>query len=318
MRAVRKISLARMISDLSNNVKSKTAIIITGPTAVGKTELAIRLAGQLDTEIISADSRQCYQEMNIGVGRPSPEELAAVPHHFIASHHIEERVNAAIFEEYALQETERILKDRDHVIICGGTGLYIRTFCEGLDEFPDVPYDATAEVDTLFELGGLKALQRAIKKEDPLYAAEGEMENPRRIMRALSFIRATDQSIREFYTDKPVERPFNIIKIQLDLPRPELYDRINRRVTHMMDQGLWEEAKSLYKHRKLQALQTVGYRELFESMDGLISQDEAVNMIRQHTRNYAKRQLTWFKKETGMKVFHPGQFEEILKYLTTV
>ena len=294
----------------------KTAIIITGPTAVGKTELSIRIARQLDTEIISADARQCYRELNIGVARPSPEELFAVHHHFIASHSITDRVNAAVFEQFAVNETERIFKKSDYAVICGGTGLYLRAFCEGMDDMPDVPETITREVETMYAEDGIQALQTAISMEDPLFVIDGALDNPARIIRALSFVRATGQSIRAFQRYQPVQRPFNIIKIQLDLPRPELYDRINRRVTLMMEQGLWEEAKSLYHHRKLQALQTVGYREIFESMDGLMSRDLAVDMIRQHTRNYAKRQLTWFKKETGMKIFHPGQFDDIMKYLS--
>jgi tRNA dimethylallyltransferase len=294
----------------------KTAIIITGPTAVGKTELAIRIARELDTEIISADARQCYRELTIGVARPYPEELSAVHHHFIASHSITDRVNAATFEKYALHKTELIFRKSDYLVICGGTGLYLRAFCEGMDDMPDVPETITLEVETMYAEHGLEALQKAIYREDPLFAVDGAMDNPVRIIRALSFVRATGQSIRVFQQHQPVERPFNIIKLQIDLPRPELYDRINRRVTLMMEQGLWEEAGSLYEHRKLQALQTVGYHEIFESMDGLMSRDQAVDMIRQHTRNYAKRQLTWFKKETGMKVFHPGQFDDIMKYLS--
>ena len=295
----------------------KTAIIIAGPTAVGKTELAIRIARQLDTEIISSDARQCYRELNIGVARPSPEELAAVPHHFIASHGISDRVNAAIYEKYALGEAERILRDRDHVVVCGGTGLYIRAFCEGMDDMPEVPEDIRMEVEAMFAADGLKALQEAISAEDPLFVAEAEMENPARIIRALSFVRATGRSIRTFQRRKPAERPFRIAKLLIDLPRAELYDRINRRVTQMIEQGSWEEAESLYDQRNLQALQTVGYREIFDCMDGMISRTEAVEKIRQHTRNYAKRQLTWFQKETGMKVFHPGHFDEIMKYLAS-
>lgn len=295
----------------------QTAIIIAGPTAAGKTELAIRIARQLDTEIISADARQCYRELNIGVARPAPEELAAVPHHFIASHGITERINAAVFEQFALREAERILRDREHVVLCGGTGLYLRAFCEGMDDMPEVPEEIRMAVEAMYQVEGLQALQAAIAFEDPRFAEDGAMDNPARIIRALSFVRATGRSIRTFQRRQPAARPFRIIKLLVDRPRAELYDRINRRVTHMMEEGLWEEAEGLFTHRSLQALQTVGYRELFDHMEGRCTLEAAVDLIRQHTRNYAKRQLTWFQKETGMKVFHPGQFDEIMKYLAS-
>lgn len=292
-----------------------TAIIIAGPTAAGKTELAIRVARELGTEIISADARQCYRELNIGVARPSSQELFAVPHHFIASHGITDRVNAATFEHYALHRSENILRERGNVVVCGGTGLYLRAFCEGMDEMPEVPEEIRKSVESFYHTEGLKALQAAISKEDPHFVIDGALENPARVIRALSFVRATGRSIRNFQRRQSVDRPFRIIKLLIDRPRAELYDRINRRVTLMMKQGLWEEAESLYQFRELQALQTVGYRELFDHMEGHSTLEAAVDMIRQHTRNYAKRQLTWFKKETGMKVFHPVQFDEIMKYL---
>lgn len=295
----------------------QTAIIIAGPTAAGKTELAIRIARQLDTEIISADARQCYRELNIGVARPAPEELAAVPHHFIASHGITERINAAVFEQFALREAERILRDREHVVLCGGTGLYLRAFCEGMDDMPEVPEEIRMTVEAMYQAEGLQALQAAVAFEDPRFAQDGAMDNPARIIRALSFVRATGRSIRTFQRRQPAARPFRIIKLLVDRPRAELYDRINRRVTCMMEEGLWEEAEGLFTHRSLQALQTVGYRELFDHMEGRCTREAAVDLIRQHTRNYAKRQLTWFQKETGMKVFHPGQFDEIMKYLAS-
>lgn len=295
----------------------QTAIIIAGPTAVGKTELAIRIARELDTEIISADARQCYRELNIGVARPSPEELAAVPHHFIASHGMTDRINAAVFEQYALHNSEYILRERGNVVICGGTGLYLRAFCEGMDEMPEVPEEIRKSVESIYHAEGLKALQAVISIEDPQFAMDGALDNPARVIRALSFMRATGRSIRDFQRRAPVDRPFRIIKLLIDRPRTELYDRINQRVTNMLEQGLWQEAESLSEFRNLQALQTVGYREIFECMDGRISRTQAEDLIRQHTRNYAKRQLTWFQKETGMKVFHPGQFDEIMKYLAS-
>jgi tRNA dimethylallyltransferase len=296
-------------------MQKKTAIIIAGATAVGKTDIAISIARHLGSEIISADARQCYRELNIGVARPTPEELSAVPHHFIASHAIFEPVNAAIFERYALHKAREILQEKDQVIICGGTGLYIRAFCEGLDEMPEVPQEYRDEVAVLLATGGIASLREAIIREDPGYAVNGEMDNPARLMRALSFMRATGRSIRDFQCNAAEVRPFHIVKILVDRPRTELYERINLRVTHMMDQGLWQEAESLFDHRGLKALQTVGYSEIFDCISGHGDKEQAADLIRQHTRNYAKRQQTWFKKETGMKSFHPGQFDEILSYL---
>jgi tRNA dimethylallyltransferase len=296
-------------------MKKKTAIIVVGATAVGKTEIAIKIARHLQTEIISADARQCYRELNIGVARPTLEELSAVHHHFIASHGILEPVNAAIFERFALQKAEEIWRDKDHVVICGGTGLYIRAFCEGLDEMPEVSQEYRDEATFLLASGGIISLRDAVLREDPGYAINGEMDNPARLMRALSFIRATGRSIREFQRNTSRARPFNIVKILIDRPRPELYERINLRVTQMMDQGLWAEAESLYDHRELKALKTVGYSEIFDCISGQFDQEQAVDLIRQHTRNYAKRQQTWFKKETGMKCFHPGQFNDMLRYI---
>jgi tRNA dimethylallyltransferase len=223
-----------------------------------------------------------------------------------------------MFEQYALRETNRILETRDQVVICGGTGLYIRAFCEGMDDMPEVPVEFRLEAETLYKAGGLKALREAIMQEDPKFAMDGAMDNPARMIRALSFVRATGRSIREFQQHQPVDRPFRLIKLLIDRPRAELYDRINMRVTHMMEQGLWSEAESLFEHRQLQALQTVGYREIFDFMEGQGTREQAVDLIRQHTRNYAKRQLTWFQKETGMKVFHPGQFEEIMEFLNSL
>lgn len=293
----------------------KTVIIITGPTAVGKTALAIQIAEYYRTEIISADSRQCFHELNIGVARPAENELRAVPHHFIASHSIQEDVNAAVFESYALHTSAQLFTRSDVLVMTGGTGLYLRAFTDGMDDMPPVPKDIRDEVQSLFNKDGINGLINAITAEDPLFAEKGEMQNPQRIMRALSFIRTTGVSILQFRQRNVVERPFRIIRIGLELPRQELYDRIDQRVDIMMESGLLQEAEGLMAFRHLNALQTVGYKELFSYLSGEVKLDEAISLVKQHTRNYAKRQMTWFKKDESMAWFHPDDETSIFNWI---
>jgi len=278
-------------------VISKELIVIAGPTAVGKTSVAIELARALNTEIISADSRQCYAELNIGVARPSASELAAVPHHFIADHSIFDELNAAAYEHFALNRAEQLFHRHERLVVVGGTGLYIKALCEGLDDIPAVPAEIREGLVAGYEANGLDWLQQLMKAEDPEFFSVGEIGNPHRLLRALEVKRATGQSILAFRSGKKASRPFAIRKVALDLPRPELYERINRRVELMMAAGLEEEARALYPHRKLNALQTVGYKELFDFFEGSCTRGEAVAAIQTHTRHYAKRQRTWFRKD---------------------
>jgi tRNA dimethylallyltransferase len=276
---------------------NKTCIIIVGPTAVGKTNIAIQLAQHFSTDIISADSRQCFKELNIGVAKPSSEELKLVKHYFINSHSIQEEMNTAIFEQYALKSINEIFKTKDVAIMVGGTGLYVKTFCHGIDEVPKVSPEIKEKVIADYEWEGLEWLQKEVEKVDPLYYSKGENKNPTRLMRALEVKLSTGKSILDFQTHNRKKRDFDIIKIGLDMPREVLYDRINARVNVMMQDGLEEEVKSLEQYKKLNALQTVGYRELFSYLEDDISLEYAVQMIKQNTRNYAKRQLTWFKAD---------------------
>lgn len=275
--------------------------VIAGPTAVGKTDAAIALAKQLKTAIISADSRQCYQEMKIGVARPDERQLAAVPHYFIATHSVTERITAAHYEQWALQWLDEIFQENENAVACGGTGLYIKALCEGLDEMPPVPQELANELQAAFEAQGKAWLQQALQQEDPLFAATGEMQNPARMLRALGFVRANGASILTFRSGKKKKRPFEIIKIALELPRPLLYERINLRVEKMMAAGLLEEVKSLLPYRHLPPLQTVGYQELFDYLDGKTNLETAVALIARNTRHYAKRQLTWLRKDPEFK-----------------
>lgn len=303
-----------------------TVIIVIGATAVGKTALAIELASWLHTEILSADSRQCFRELNIGVARPSASELAAVKHHFIATHSIYEEVNAAVYEEYALRTAGEIFQLHPNLVMVGGTGLYIKAFCEGMDEIPAILPGIREAVIADFEAKGLPWLQEEVRMRDPLFYASGEVQNPQRLMRALEVMMSTGRSIRSFQSGYKKQRPFNIIKIGLDLPRTELYDRINRRVDLMMESGLLQEVTELYNKLvagskesgevlRPNALQTVGYSELFDHLEGKCSLEQAVEKIKTNTRHYAKRQLTWFKKDPSVNWFHPRELSNIKSWL---
>ncbi len=278
-------------------MKPHTCIIICGPTASGKTDVAISLAKYFNTKIISADSRQCYKELDIAVAKPTPNQLASVPHYFVNSHSILQTVTAAHFEQYALENISEIFSKNNIAIIVGGTGLYIKAFTNGLDEIIETPQAILIEINIGYETNGLGWLQNQIEKEDRLFFENGEMQNPHRLMRALAVIRSTGVSIISQQTNQIKERSFNIIKIGIEVDRAVLYDRINNRVDVMVSAGLVEEAKQLYSKKHLNALQTVGYKELFSYFDGEITETQAIDLIKQHTRQYAKRQVTWFKKD---------------------
>jgi tRNA dimethylallyltransferase len=290
----------------------KTVIIIAGPTAVGKTSVAIGLAKRLGTEIISADSRQCYRELDIGVARPSPEELATVPHHFTASHSIHQKLTASAFEAYALDKLPQIFRHRDVAVMVGGTGLYIKAFCEGLDEIPEVPEHIHNEIKEQYRQHGLEWLQREVAGADPGFYEVGEIQNPQRLMRALEVARATGRSILEFRKGEKAKRDFKVIKYALELPKEELHRNIHARVDQMMERGLLEEVRSLLPHQHLNALQTVGYRELFGHFNGKTSLDTAVEEIKKNTRHYAKRQMTWFRKDKEYRWMHPSEAAELM------
>ena len=298
--------------------KQKTVLIITGPTASGKTTVAIQLAKHFQTEIISADSRQCYKELDIGVARPSPEELQQVKHHFIASHSIKEEITAAGFEKFALEKTKELFRKHDIVVIVGGTGLYIKAFCEGLDEIPEADPAIRQRIIDNYGEKGMEWLQQEIREKDPAFYEAGEIKNPQRVMRALEVVESTGRSILDFRKGKKVKRPFNIIKIGLELPKEELSRNIDARVDGMIKKGLLQEVKALIHCRDMNALQTVGYTEIFGHLDGKISLEKAIEDIKTHTRQYAKRQLTWFRKDKDIKWFKPGELEDILSYVESV
>lgn len=297
----------------------KFLVVIAGPTAVGKTRIAIEVAKHFNTAVISADSRQCYREMSIGTAKPSKEELTAVPHYFINSHTITEALNAADYEQLALGYCGEIFKHSNIAVVCGGTGLYIKALCEGMDTMPPVDKRIEAELQQQFEEKGMAWLQQTTKDEDPEFYAVAEQQNPARLIRALAFYRSNSQSITRYRSAVVKERPFNIIKIGLDLPRALLYEQINQRVAIMLKEGLVEEVARLYPFRYLKNLQTVGYSEFWQA-DNFPPQQEQLEhiaeLIMQHTRNYAKRQLTWFRKDKSFAWFSPFDADLIIRYLT--
>ena len=276
---------------------TKTCIVIVGPTASGKTAAAIDVAQYFNTEIISADSRQCFTELNIAVAKPTAAQLKLVPHHFINSHSITDNVTAADFERFALAAADKIFEKNNVAVICGGTGLYIKAFTEGLDAIPPTDEIIKKEIAHAYNQHGLEWLQNKIKETDSLFWDKGEIHNPHRLIRALEVFMTTGISIIAQQKKIKKVRPFNIIKVGIEITREVLYDRINNRVDGMQEQGLENEAKLLYPNKELNALQTVGYRELFDFFEGKTTREKAFELIKQNSRHYAKRQLTWFKKD---------------------
>lgn len=278
----------------------KTLYIVAGPTASGKTSFAIELAQKLNTEIVSADSRQIFKEMNIGVARPTPEELSMVKHHLIATWSVLEDYNVARYEKEALQIIESLFQKHDNLVLCGGSGMYINAIVNGIDEMPDCDAEIRKELQKTFEEKGLPYLQDLLKEKDPVYFSEADIQNHRRVMRALEVCFQTGKPFSSFRLDKKAERNFNIKIFGIEREREELVERIDTRVDLMMQMGQKEEARELYKYKDLPSLSTVGYRELFEYFDNRLTLDQAIEQIKIHTRQYAKRQMTWFRKTEGI------------------
>lgn len=263
--------------------------------------MAVELASALHTGIISADSRQCYRELNIGVAKPGKEELEKVHHYFINSHSIHEEVTAAGFEQYALKACKEVFKKNEYAVMVGGTGLYLKAFCEGLDNMPEIDKQIREAIIQEYTVKGLAWLQKEVAEKDPDFWHTAEQQNPHRLMRALEVLLQTGKSIASFRTNHKTERPFNIKKIALTLPKNILHQRINDRVDTMIEQGLVEEVKSLIPFQDINALQTVGYKELFAYLNGTVTLSTAIEQIKTNTRRYAKRQVTWFKKDDSIK-----------------
>lgn len=292
-------------------MKKPLLVCIVGPTAVGKTNVAITLAQQFSTEIVSADSRQFFKEMSIGTAKPSPAELAAAPHHFINSHSITEAFSVGDFEKSGLHLLEDLFKKHSIVFLAGGSGLYVQAISKGFDNLPKAPPELRAQLNEQLAKEGIEVLQKHLEALDPTYYAEVDIYNPQRIIRALEVCISTGQPFSTFRTHAANERPFEVLTIGLNTERSQLYDRINIRVDMMMEQGLLTEVEKLLPYRELNALQTVGYQELFDYLEGKKSLEKAVEEIKQHTRHFAKRQLTWFRKNTETHWFEPQQLAEM-------
>ncbi|MEM9327045.1 MAG: tRNA (adenosine(37)-N6)-dimethylallyltransferase MiaA [Bacteroidota bacterium] len=293
-------------------------ISIIGPTAVGKTDLAVEIAELLSTEIVSSDSRQFYREMNIGTAKPTVSEQERIPHHFVDSHGIEEDYNVGEFERDMIELLTELFNSYQHVVMVGGSGLYCKAVWEGLDHFPGIdPYIRKQLQEEVLE-HGLSKLRLELAQTDPDYFEEVDVHNPQRILRALEVIRSTGEpfsSFRNREEEKKPVREFRSIKIGLEMDREELYDRIDRRMDQMILDGLFEEARELYPYRNLNALRTVGYSEIFKYLDGEYDYQEAVRLLKRNSRRYAKRQFTWFKRDPDIQWFLPTQREEIMRHL---
>ncbi|MGV3685274.1 MAG: tRNA (adenosine(37)-N6)-dimethylallyltransferase MiaA [Daejeonella sp.] len=294
---------------------AKTLIIITGPTAIGKTSLAIQLATHYQTEIVSADSRQFYREMDIGTAKPSSGELMAVKHHFINSHSIVDNFNVGDYEKKALELIEDLFSRHNVIIVVGGSGLFINAITNGFDELPSSTKEIREKLNQLFRDKGIAPLQEKLKRVDQTFYTEVDINNPQRLIRALEVYEATGKPFSEFRKRTKKQRSFNIVTIGLNTDRKALYKNIDHRVDLMIEAGLVKEAEGLKEFRHLNPLNTVGYSELFDYFDGLYTLEEAVEKIKQNTRRFAKRQLTWFNKSENIKWFEPADDEKIFSYL---
>ncbi|MFP5078781.1 tRNA (adenosine(37)-N6)-dimethylallyltransferase MiaA [Pedobacter sp. JCM 36344] len=293
----------------------KTLVVIVGPTAIGKTAMAIKLAQHFHTEIISADSRQFFKEMEIGTAKPSIEELKAATHHFINSHSIQTLFSTGDFELQALETIQNLFRKHNVAIMVGGSGLYIDAVCNGLDKLPDIDLNVRESLNERFQKEGIPFIQASLKEYDPEYFEKVDQSNPQRMIRGVEFFLSTGLKLSSFLTSSKKQRPFTIIKIGLNMDRSLLYARINNRVDQMIEAGLLEEVKALRPFRKYNALNTVGYSEIFDYMDGSVSLKEAVDKIKQNTRRFAKRQLTWFRRDETTTWFEPNQTQEVIEYL---
>lgn len=295
--------------------KRKFLITLAGPTAVGKTSVALDLAKHFETEIISADSRQIYREMKIGTAVPSAMQLETIPHYFIGCRSIQEYYNASMFEQDAVALLGRLFTQHDQVIMTGGSGMYMDAVCHGIDDFPTVNAIIRENLKSEFQQKGMDWLRSRIQESDPVYYAQVDLNNPKRLLKALEIITMTGRPYSSFLTQKKKERDFGFIPVGLNMERKALYHQINCRVDSMIGKGLVEEVKTLLPFRHLNALNTVGYREIFDYLDGKVTLEEAIDLIKRHSRQYARRQITWFKKNNDIRWFTPYENSEMITYI---
>ncbi len=294
----------------------KTLVVVLGPTGVGKTELCLNIAKHLKSPIINADSRQIFAEMPIGTAAPTKEQQREVLHYFVGNHNITDYYSAAMFEEDAINTIDRLFKDgHNSVLMSGGSMMYIDAVCKGIDDIPTIDESTREKLKIEFERDGLDKLVDKLKVLDPEHWLIVDKKNPRRVIHALEICMMTGKTYTSFRRNTNKKRPFNILKIGLNRDREELYERINKRVLNMIDEGLIDEVLQLYNFRNLNALNTVGYKEVFDYLDGLLTLDEATRQIQSNSRRYMRKQLTWFKRDESIKWFNPNNVEEILKYI---
>lgn len=296
----------------------KTLIVLLGPTGVGKTDLSIDIAKHFGTSIISCDSRQMYKEMNIGTAVPSPEQLAAVPHYFIQTLSVEEYYNSWQFEVQALDKIRELFESRDVVVMSGGSMMYIDAVCKGIDDIPTISPELRSELMELYDREGLEYMQGLLKELDPVFYGQVDLSNAKRVLHAVEVCRMAGVPYSSLRKNTPKDRGFEIIRIGLNREKEELYDRINRRVDQMLEDGLEAEARRLFPLRSLNALNTVGYREFFDYFEGNTDYEEAVRLIKRNSRRYARKQLSWFRRDKDIRWFHPEARQEILDYLPVV
>lgn len=295
----------------------KTLIALIGPTGVGKTELSLRLAEHFHTSIISSDSRQLYAELKIGTAAPTSEQLARIPHYFVGTLHLTDYYSAAQYELEVMSALEDLFAQQDVVLLTGGSMMYVDAVCNGIDDIPTVDTETRELMIQKYETEGLENLCAELRLLDPEYYKVVDLKNQKRVIHALEICYMTGKTYTSFRTQQKKQRPFHIIKIGLTRDRAELYDRINHRVELMIEEGLLEEAKNVYPHRELNSLNTVGYKELFKYLDGEWELPFAIEKIKQNSRIYSRKQMTWFKRDKGIQWFHPEQETEILSYLRT-
>lgn len=294
-------------------MSTNTLVVITGPTGVGKSDTAVWLARELNAEIISADSRQLYRDIPIGTAAPTAEQMAEVKHHFVGTLSLEEYYSAAQFEDDVMQLLPQLFARSPYVVMCGGSMMYVDAVCKGIDNIPTISDEIRREVVERFERDGAEAMREELRRLDPVYYNQVDLKNHKRVIHAVEICLQAGRPYSELRTNSVKQRPFRIVKIGLNLPREQLFDRINHRVEKMIEAGLIDEARRFYPQRHLNSLNTVGYKELFAWMDGTMDYDTAVARIQKNTRVYAKKQLTWYAKDTDMHWFAPSDHQEILK-----
>ena len=293
----------------------KTLIVVVGATGSGKTDLSLRLATHFAAPILSTDSRQVYRGIPIGTAQPTAEQLATAEHHFIASHELTDNFSCGEYEVQALARLEELFKEHDHVVAVGGSGLYIQALCEGMDDLPHADEELRKSLSDRLKNEGVESLVEELKRLDPEYYEQVDRQNPSRVLRAVEVCLQTGKPYSSLRTGEKRKRDFRIVKVGIDWERETLYDRINRRVDMMIDEGLEAEARAVYHLRHLNSLQTVGYREMFDYFDGTISRDEAIELIKRNSRRYAKRQMTWFRRDEEIRWFSPTDFEAMVEYI---